>query len=526
MQYDHLTIRQILNRVESGQIRVPSFQRGFVWDPERVAFLMDSLYKGYPIGSLLIWRTKERLSSERQLGPYCLPEPEADFPVDYILDGQQRTTSIFGVFQTALQPDGDDAWAHIYFDSEAEADIQDSQFVSLTEEDVDEGRHFPLRALFDTVRYRRSTRNLSDDLVERIDRLQETFKEARVPVQMLETEEKASVAIVFERVNQRGVELDTLQLMSAWTWSNDFDLQEEFQNLSEEFEPFGFAGVGEDNNLMLRVTSAVLAGDASTKSLITLNGATVRSRFDEVRNGFKGAIDFLRSQLQVSQLRNLPYPNLLVPLGVFFADPGNRQLRMTDGQRRALERWFWTTCLSKRYNSQPARSMRADIAAAQGLRGGDEEAFDEVLDFTVSAEFFQNNKFRMNNVLTKSFILLLAQLKPRSFVSGNVVSIEPVLKSYNRSEFHHIYPRSYLNTLPTGTYDPSCLANMCFLSRSDNNSLGGDAPSVYRSKMPTDVREILEASLVDEATLVADDFDRFVVARSRALADYANSLLS
>lgn len=52
-----LTIRGILDLVPKGQIRVPAFQRGFVWDPERVAFLMDSIYKGYPFGSLLLWRT-------------------------------------------------------------------------------------------------------------------------------------------------------------------------------------------------------------------------------------------------------------------------------------------------------------------------------------------------------------------------------------------------------------------------------------------------------------------------------------
>ena len=62
-----LSIRKIIEKTLSGEIRIPSFQRGFVWEPEKVAFFIDSLYKGYPIGSLLFWRTNIRLENERQL---------------------------------------------------------------------------------------------------------------------------------------------------------------------------------------------------------------------------------------------------------------------------------------------------------------------------------------------------------------------------------------------------------------------------------------------------------------------------
>jgi uncharacterized protein with ParB-like and HNH nuclease domain len=70
-----LTIRGLIERVLSGTIRIPKFQRGFVWEPENVAFLMDSIYRGYPIGSVLFWRTTEQLTGERDLGPFQLPEP-------------------------------------------------------------------------------------------------------------------------------------------------------------------------------------------------------------------------------------------------------------------------------------------------------------------------------------------------------------------------------------------------------------------------------------------------------------------
>ena len=53
-----LSIRKIIDKITSGEIRIPSFQRGFVWEEDDVAFFIDSLFKGYPIGAVLLWRTK------------------------------------------------------------------------------------------------------------------------------------------------------------------------------------------------------------------------------------------------------------------------------------------------------------------------------------------------------------------------------------------------------------------------------------------------------------------------------------
>jgi uncharacterized protein with ParB-like and HNH nuclease domain len=111
-------INELIAKIMNGNIRIPSFQRGFVWDADRVAHLMDSIYKGFPFGTLLFWRTKTALNTERHLGPYQLPPNDPDYPIDYILDGQQGATSMFGVFQSSLQPSGgeDQGIFEIYFD--------------------------------------------------------------------------------------------------------------------------------------------------------------------------------------------------------------------------------------------------------------------------------------------------------------------------------------------------------------------------------------------------------------------------
>jgi hypothetical protein len=313
-----LSIREILDTVIRGQIRIPAFQRGFVWEPDRVAYLMDSIYKGFPFGSLLFWRTKEQLKSERSLGPFSLPPPAEDYPVDYVLDGQQRITSIFGVFQTQLQRPPNDPWQDIYFDYTADKSAQEPLFFALPPTEVDPKKHFPLKTLFDTTAYRKATSGFDESLAKKIDDMQTVFKEVRIPVQQFKTEDKATVAIIFERVNRQGVRLDTLQLLSAWTWSDDFQLQGQFTELAEQLEPFGFGDMADDSNLILRCCSAILGGNASPESLMTLTGQNVRQRFPEVLNGIRGAVDYVRTNFNVHSLGNLPYPNLLVPLSTFF----------------------------------------------------------------------------------------------------------------------------------------------------------------------------------------------------------------
>lgn len=519
---DSITIREILDQILRGQIRIPAFQRGFVWEPDRVAYLMDSIYKKYPFGSLLFWRTKEKLRIEKDLGPFELPEPKEDYPVDYVLDGQQRITSIFGVFQTELEMTTSANWRDIYFDLSAEESAQDTQFVALIKDEVNPKYHFPLKTLFDTAAYRKVTAEFDDTTAERIDKIQEVFKETRIPLQISRTDDKATVAIIFERINRQGVELDTLQLLSAWTWSEDFQLHEQFSELAEELSPFGFAEVGGDTNLLLRCCSAVLAGDASPEALMNLNGKVVRDQFDQVMNGVKGAVDYLRANFNVESLENLPFTTLLVPLSVFFTTKGNEEAHCTNEQRQRINQWFWRSAFSRRYSSGVLRNLNTDIEEMKKLRDG---AKNSLGDFSAAIypEFFIENKFGMGNVNTKTFILMLATARPQSFVSGAPVDLATTLKQYNRTEFHHLMPKAFLRESGQSTINDSALANFCFLSRADNRILGGVAPSIYRARMPENIESILTSALCPPS-LFKDNYEAFAAERANLLMEKAMGL--
>ena len=86
---------KIIERIEDGSYQIPKFQRDFVWDKEKTANLIDSLLKGFPIGSFIVWKTKERLKSLKKLGGKILKEIKEGIDIYYVLDGQQRMTSLF-----------------------------------------------------------------------------------------------------------------------------------------------------------------------------------------------------------------------------------------------------------------------------------------------------------------------------------------------------------------------------------------------------------------------------------------------
>lgn len=523
-EMEGFSIRKIIDKITSGEIRIPSFQRGFVWEEDDVAFFMDSLFKGYPIGAILLWRTKERLLNERNLGHFFLPEPTKDYPVDYVLDGQQRLTSIFSVFQTELIPRDDPNWKDIYYLIGNNKNSQELQFIPLTTEEVDYKKHFPIKTLFDSVEYRRATEILEDEEKAEIDKLQETFKEITIPVQLMETDDKSSVAIVFERINRAGVPLESFQLLTAWSWSTDFDLQEKLDELSSELSGCGFNGLAEDQNLLMKCFTGYILGSTSPSAMMELAGEEIRDNFDQIKNGLKSAVDFLQKELHLYSLSYIPYPAMIVSLVKFFGTDKAGGKLYNDKQRKQLIKWFWKSCFSRRYSSGVNNAHQVDLNAMKKLR---ENADTDVSTFKcdISESFFTDNQFNINSVNTKTFIALLASKTPRSFISGAKVDLAATLKLSSSKEFHHIFPDKYLQRLGKERREIYQLANFCFLNNADNQKIKDKAPDEYVKYLnPESISEVLCAAICPENTFELS-YDEFIDKRKKMLTNYAKSLI-
>ena len=144
-------------------------------------------------------------------------------------------------------------------------------------------KHFPIKSLFDSVQYRKATDILDDVKKAEIDKLQETFKEVDIPVQLMETDDKGSVAIVFERINRAGVPLESFQLLTAWSWSTDFDLQEKLDELSGELSGCGFDGIAENQDLLMKCFTGFILGKTSPSDMMELTGEQIRDNFEKIK---------------------------------------------------------------------------------------------------------------------------------------------------------------------------------------------------------------------------------------------------
>ena len=95
-----MSIRQIMGELENRLIRIPDFQRELVWTPNQVETLLDSIYKGYPLGSFLMWHTTENLQEKN---PLNFPVRRDAVDKKYLLDGQQRAVVMYGIFRNNLK---------------------------------------------------------------------------------------------------------------------------------------------------------------------------------------------------------------------------------------------------------------------------------------------------------------------------------------------------------------------------------------------------------------------------------------
>jgi hypothetical protein len=407
----------------------------------------------------------------------------------------------------------------------AQGNAQDSRFVPLSASDLDMTKYFPMNVLFDSVKYRAATENLGKAQIAELDKLQEKFKEVTIPIQVLKTEDRPIVAIVFERINRLGLALDTLQLLSAWTWNEDFDVLEKFKELKDELSDFGFGGVGDDADLVLSCVAGILTSEPGPEKLLELNGAEVRAQFSRVENGIRGAIDFLRNQLKVNNLKLLPYPSMLIPLAVFFAEPDGKEVLYDAQTFQTLKRWFWRTCFSGRYGSQTRRTTIDDIQQMEKLKNGLTSNLDSI-NVSISSNFFLFNTFRMGTAISKTFVLMLANNDPKSLISGKNIDLDKVLQRYNRSEFHHIYPRAFLRDQEFDESTINSLGNFCFLSAAENKAIGRKQPSTYINDLAgLPQRTLALASAFCVESEFDDNYEKFLTARCERLSAFANDLM-
>ncbi len=124
----------LISEINKGIIKVPKFQRDFVWSIDKTAKLLDSILKGYPIGTFILWQTDERINDIKNVGNLPLPRTPDGNKVQYVLDGQQRITSLFAAYCGAqIQKVGEKKvtdYKNIYVNLDVDISENDDQVIS------------------------------------------------------------------------------------------------------------------------------------------------------------------------------------------------------------------------------------------------------------------------------------------------------------------------------------------------------------------------------------------------------------
>ncbi len=139
----------LIRDIEKGVIKIPKFQRDFVWSVDKTAKLLDSILKGYPIGTFILWQTDERINDIKNVGNLDIPPTPDGTKVQYVLDGQQRITSLFAAYRGAtIQKVGEKKITdYSEIDVNLNVDVTDNDEQVITAEPIGENTRSPRAVL-------------------------------------------------------------------------------------------------------------------------------------------------------------------------------------------------------------------------------------------------------------------------------------------------------------------------------------------------------------------------------------------
>lgn len=505
-------LASLLSDVERGNIKIPVFQRQYIWSDEQIVSLLDSIYRGYPVGSLLMWSTKEELKHERNVGGFKLPLTPEDYPVNYILDGQQRLTTLYGVFnsdQTTADPELADRFNICYVPDE---DAFVHHLASADKEKI------YLHKILDTTKLLVELPKFNDEQKSRIAKLTEAFKDYEFPIVTIRDRSNKEVCSIFQRINSSGTPLSSLELLTAWTWSDKFDLRREIDTLLDTLSDKGYEKI--DQPLLMRMLASITCGSINEDDLVDVDPDELVSGMGALKEAVLSAVDFLEGQLKVRNVVFLPFPIMIIPIVNFYANIK----KPNAAQFKQLKKWFWQCSLTLRYKAGTNRLVLKDLLKVKKVADGG-KPFDEFAG-SIKADIFSSS-WRINSTAAKAALCLMAQLRPKSFLTGAEVDLGTVLSAYNARQFHHIYPKGHLSGKGVSFHEANVIANICFLSASENNTISDKNPEDYFKDIPADQAEaIFDAAVIPEIARGGKlSFDEFISLRSKALTEIGQKLL-
>lgn len=558
------SVEELVAMIERGELSLPEMQRRYVWRSTRVRDLLDSLYRGYPSGAILLWETDEDVP----LQDFSVSQNESPYKsrsTRLLLDGQQRLTSLSAVirgegitvkgkkrpmellfnlehpdghsFVTEVNEEGDDDEDDI---QDAEVDSSEdelqqrfekmtfvvsakkletlSHWVKVTEVFASDGdAHFLERAgiqSFADHRYKKYSERLAK------------LRNIRKYIYRMDVLERGlsydEVTEIFVRVNSLGAKLRSSDLALAQItarWRNSLEIFQQFQKECAD------NGYDIDLGLVLKNMISFATGQSRFLTVNKVPLATLKSAWQESCRGMDFAINFLKSNVNIDSSTLLSSPYLLVALA-YFAHKRNYEISVEESNR--LRFWVLIANAKGRYSRGSSETL-LDQDLLTLRTGGAEELIDRVrLQFgrlDISADELEGRNRR--SALFKTMFLAFRAARAKDWRSNLVISLNHS-GAQHQLEFHHIFPKAVLKN-DYSSREADDIANLAFIGGGTNRKISSKSPAAYLAAVLEKIGPSgLAAQAIPSAERLFDvaNYKEFLVQRRQAIADRLNEFLA
>jgi hypothetical protein len=564
------TVEELVSKIERGELRLPEMQRRYVWRSSRVRDLLDSLYRGYPSGAILIWETDELVPQqsfavEQQSNPYAKTQ--------LLLDGQQRLTSLSAVIRgKPVQVNGRIRPIELLFnlehpdalpfvtevdDNNIDAPDLNDEVEELIDEEAD-ATEDELQKRFDKMTFVVSTRkleqlpqwvkvsevfagthdnnyflkragvtSLDDPRAERYTQRLNRLKEIRKYIYRMDVLERSlsydEVTEIFVRVNSLGAKLRSSDLALAQItakWRGSLNV---FQAFQADCTKDGFEI---DLGLHLKNLVAHATGQSRFLTVSNLTLDELKSGWDDGCRGMEFAINFLRSNAGITSPALLASPFLLISLGFYGAQ---RSYKLAAAEERGLRRWVLLANAKGRYSRGSSETLLDQDLKILRDGGGFQELLDrlrtQVGRLDVTPEELEGRNQR--SALFKTMFLAFRAADARDWRSNLVIALSHVGNAH-QLQFHHIFPKAVLKSTAT-TRETDDIANLAFISGKANRKISAKEPAVYFPEVQkANGEQPFESQCIptDPDLLTVERYKAFLAERRRLIAERLNEFLS
>ncbi|MCB9079287.1 MAG: DUF262 domain-containing protein [Anaerolineaceae bacterium] len=497
MRTINFTIKDILNRAKSEQFRIPQFQRKFRWQNSQVKLLVDSVARNYPIGSLLMLsqnpevplRSRPIEAEIRDITPDD-NDDEMGTEIYYVLDGQQRLTSIARIFLNS------DPKKNYYFDLKSmlngfEREDDTAWIVSRQKGKNDPKRKDNNRLLRADVALEQKETDIfvteyiedSGDFPEfqndkakareaaaQIKGIFETIRKYQVPIVVLDRDAPLeSVCRIFETINSTGTRLTTFDLAVARFYPSP-DLRNLWEKAQEDHSILKEFDV--DGERVLQLLSLWNSYEQKTFSeptrskLLSLSANFITNNWDDAITKLSEAYKWAKENGATSN--TLPTHGLLVSLAAFLAVFPNFLKSPTANHMSVLRRWYFAKILQQ--GAGQAANYKIGLDFDVLVRYAEEDIMPGIPDVKLGAEALRRIH-RTSDSRYKALHCIMVFTAKEDLFSGNGL--------YTEIEDHHIYPRALGKTEGFNISELDSIANRILISQNSNRILGDKLPEIY-----------------------------------------------